>query len=213
MYKKYLYHEYIFDVITPFDIKMATPLFIALIFNLDMAYYIIFSNLYEESMMNKYCRFSLIDSTDSDRTPLEIICEKDTYLLSVLITTQKITEKSISNDILKFCMRHNTKSLIVFLTSNACSNIINNIINKTIRRECGYSFLYLIHHGLNLESCNDIETILRLDIISIEFINNFCGLSYPTFLHHIVETNNNNCDSCICINKIFTTLYETNKIT
>ena len=245
MYKKYLYYEYIFDlkIVSPFDVNIVTPLHIALIINLDMAYYIIFSNLYEESMMNKYCRCTSIDLHERSMincrcsfidlherfnstwiTPLQIICKKYTSLLSVLITTQKITEKSITNDILKFCMKHNTKSLIVFLTSNACSNIINNIINKTIRREYDHSFLYLIHHGLNLESLNDIETILRLDIISIEFINHIDELDYPTFLFYLIhygsvspiQHENCMCSLCIttyCINKIFTTLYETNKIT
>ena len=58
---------------------------------------------------------------------------------------------------------------------------------------------------------------MRLDVISIEFINNFGGSYYPTFLHYIVEHDavfsNDNCNKWICINKIFTTLHETNKLT
>ena len=236
--QEYLYYTYRFDknINTYSHISMVTtkknaygmmtPLHFALLTNLDMAYDIIFSNLYEESMMNKYCICSSLDFSIIGSTPLEIICVKYTYLLSVLITTQKITEKSITNDILKFCMRYNTKSLLIFLTSDVCSETIKNIINKTMRVRYMESFLYSMNVLYDFDTSNNIETILKLDVISIEFINHFARYN-ETFLHFIIKIGSpfyddfsdhpfydcEKCSKCIFMNKIFTALYETHKIT
>ena len=193
-----------------------------------MAYDIIFSNCYNEFLMNNTCLCHNVDDVHISEyfTPLEIVCKKHTYLLSLLITSQKITEHSITMYLLKFCMIHNMKSLIIFLTSKECSHIIKKLINDYIyNTNVKKHFLYGIPDVKNAETYFDIEKILKLDFISIEFINNDDRSICPTFLHFIIKhspfklhKHNDNCNCFECchiyyINKILMVLYETNKLT
>ena len=192
-----------------------TPLQISLLTNFNIAYDIIYSNFYDESMMN--IRYSY-----DDWTPLQIICRKHSWFLSKLITTRKITEISITNELLCDCMYHNIKLVIFFLSFDECSQIVQKIIkNICIGEEMNFLSIYPKYS--HQYAYYDIERLLKMNLITIELINSIF-ISRYTFLHFLVrhtityvEHNDCcNCSNCNCdnyVNKILIVLHESNKLT
>ena len=227
-----LYQTYFYYIYT-FDDDVISPLHIALYTDINMVYDIVFSDFYDEKLMNFYCfcprekcNFQIHDI--NWYSPLQLICKHHTDVLSILIKNKKITEKSITNDILIFCMKHNMKSLIIFLTLEECSQIIIKLIQNLYDHNQIINFLCIKPYIINLETCCDIKKILKLDLISSEFINHFFRMfrtcyNIDTILYNIVRLHinsshdNNHCDCrnnfIDYIDTILKTLHETNKLT
>ena len=238
VYKSSIHNKYTtFDdtmrTITFDNMLSITPFSISLLNDLDLAKSIIYSNFYDESMLSATCCFKEYNSNLSlyeyiFSHPFHIICKKHTWLLSDLITSKKISDKLITNDILSYCMEHNIKSLILLLNTdefyNKIIHITNNDTNDNYYNIYYNCFLSQIPNSINEDTYFDIEQIINNDLISIEFINKQYWLGY-TFLHKIIadgqhkfdEHNNDcNCFSCLYdnhVNSLLIILHKTKKLT